>query len=84
MQIFQFEFVDTRPKLKGCVILRREIDGDWLKKTLCVEHQNTRDRNIFQNERVEIANPCVLVSTHSDLSVFVSRLCPAKEPRLKK
>ena len=91
MQILLFEFVDTRPKLKGCVILRREIDGDWLKKTLCVELQNTRDRNlntrdrnIFRNERVEIANPCVLVSTHSDLSVFVSRLCPAKEPRLKK
>ena len=91
MQIFQFEFVETRAKLKGCVILRREIDGDWLKKTLCVEHQNTRDRNlntrdrnIFQNERVEIANPCVLDSTHSDLSVFVSRLCPAKEPPKKK
>ncbi len=76
--------------MKGCVILRREIDGDWFKKTLCVEHQNTRDRNlntrdcnIFQNERVEIANPCVLVSTHRDLSVFVSRLCPAKEPPKK-
>jgi hypothetical protein len=79
--------LSKRAKLKGCVILRREIDGDWLKKTLCVEHQNTRDRNlntrdrnlntrdrnIFQNERVKIANPCVLDSTHSDLSVFVSR-----------
>jgi hypothetical protein len=32
VQIFQFEFVETRAKLKGCVILRREIDGDWLKK----------------------------------------------------
>ncbi len=91
MQIFQFEFVETRAKLKRCVILHREIDGDWLKKTLCVELQNTphrnlntRDHNIFQNERVEIANPCVLDSTHSDLSVFVSRLCPAKEPRTKK
>ncbi len=53
-------------------------------KTLGVEHQNARDRNIFQNESVEIANPCVLTRTHSDLSVFVSRLCPAKEPPLKK
>jgi hypothetical protein len=33
---FQFQFVNTRPKLKGCVILRREIDGDWLLKALCV------------------------------------------------
>ena len=70
---------------------RHRIDCYWLRKTQCVEHQNTRDRNldtrdrnIFQNERVEITNPCVVVSTHSDLSVFVSRLCPAKEPRLKK
>ena len=28
----QFEFVETRAKLKGCVILCREIDGDRLKK----------------------------------------------------
>ncbi len=33
-----------------------------------------------KNERVEIAISCVLVSTLSDLSVFVSHLCPAKEP----
>ena len=69
---------------------RHRIDGYWLRKTQCVEHRNTqdcnldtRDRNVFQNERVEIANPCVLVSTHTDLSVFVSRLCPATESRLK-
>jgi hypothetical protein len=52
---------------------------------LCVEHQNTQDRNIFQSERVEIASPaCALTSTQSNLSVFVSRLCSAKEPPLKK
>jgi hypothetical protein len=34
-KFFQFEFVKTRAKLKGCVILRREIDGDWLKNALC-------------------------------------------------
>ena len=33
-----------------------------------------------KNERVEIAISCVLVSTLSDLSVFVLHLCPAKEP----
>ena len=44
----QFEFVETRAKLKG------------------YRNLNTRDRNIFQNERVEIANPCVLDSTGSD------------------
>jgi hypothetical protein len=36
VQIFQFEFVETRAKLKGYVILRREIDGDWLKKRYVV------------------------------------------------
>ena len=71
----------TRPKSKACIIYHNEVNGDWLRKTLCVEHQNTRDCNlnsqdwkVFQNERVEITISCVLVSTHSDLSVFVSDL----------
>ena len=48
---------------------------------MCVEDQNTRDWKIYQNERVEIAISCVLVSIHSDLNVFVSHLCPAKETK---
>ena len=43
------------------------------------EGQNTQDWKIYQNEHVEIAISCVLVSTHSGLSVFVLYLCPAKE-----
>ena len=43
VQIFQFEFVETRAKLKWCVILRGEIDGDWLKKNaMCWTSKHTR------------------------------------------
>ena len=76
----------TRPISKAWIVYCNEVNGDWLRKTLCVEHQNTQDCNlntrdwkIFQNERAKIAISCVLVSTRSDLSVFVSHLRPAKK-----
>jgi hypothetical protein len=86
---FKFLNLNIRhvPK-KVCIISLDEINGDWLRKALCVEHHSTTqvDCNlntqfcfIFINVLVKVAISCVLVSTHNELTVFVPHSCPTKE-----